>query len=68
MRKYSNDSKSLPNNFNINHTNTVVFKYLHIQIDGEYLLCEDCDFKVMSPVYQDKAIFLATPPPRPHKV
>ena len=37
MRKYSNDSKSLPNNFNINHKNTVVFKYLHIQIDGEYL-------------------------------
>lgn len=26
------------------------------KIDGEYLLCEDCDFKVMSPVYQDKAI------------
>lgn len=37
MRKYSNDSKSLPNNFNINHTNTVVFKYLHIQTNGEYL-------------------------------
>ena len=24
--------------------------------DGEYLLCEDCDFKVKSPIYQDKEI------------
>ncbi len=26
------------------------------RIDGEYLLCEDCDFKVKSPIYQDKEI------------